>query len=66
MMFVASTKILEDDYNKARIDFKDNKQVSQWFKDHFPGWTTVWDEFFVNDNVQFIPRPQYYFALDQH
>ncbi|WON95201.1 NAD(P)/FAD-dependent oxidoreductase [Sphingobacterium sp. UGAL515B_05] len=66
VMFVASTKMPENELEKIAVDFRDKKQVLHWFKNYFSGWDSSWYEFFTNDSVQFIPRPQYYFPLDQN
>ncbi|SMC96877.1 FAD-dependent oxidoreductase [Pedobacter africanus] len=64
MMFVASFKAPE--HPALNIDFKDKAQVFAWFKATFSGWAEEWHEFFTNDEVHFILRPQYYFPLDQN
>ncbi len=66
IMFVASTKMLENQLSESIRDFQDRKQVLHWFRKYFSGWGLGWEEFFTNDSVQFIPRPQYYFPLDQN
>lgn len=66
ILFVASTKLPESDLREIVLDFQDKKQIFKWFKNHFNGWSSGWDEFFINDHVHFVLRPQYYFPLDQH
>lgn len=65
IMFVASFKVPEDWLKQSGIDFTNREGVYTWFKKAYSGWASEWDEFFTNDNVSFIPRPQYYFASDQ-
>lgn len=65
IMFVASSRMPEDSVNQSGIDFKNKEQVFKWFKNTYESWSDGWDEFFTNDDVHFIPRPQYHFPLDQ-
>lgn len=65
IMFVACFKTQEDWLPKCGIDFKNKERVLAWFKNEFTGWSDEWQEFFTNDEVHFIPRPQYYFPLNQ-
>lgn len=65
IMFVVNFKIPENWLEQSGINFNNKEEVLSWFKKDFAGWSDGWDEFFTNDAVQFIPRPQYYFPLDQ-
>lgn len=65
IMFVASLKVPEHSIAQSGIDFNDKDQVLMWFKTAYAGWSDKWYEFFTNDDVYFIPRPQYYFPLNQ-
>lgn len=65
MMFVASSKVPENSVAQSGIDFKNKEQVFKWFKKEYASWSNEWHEFFTNDSVHFIPRPQYYFPLNQ-
>ncbi|QIH37207.1 FAD-dependent monooxygenase [Sphingobacterium sp. DR205] len=65
IMFVASTKAPEHVFNEQLNDANLKQQVSNWLNVNFSGWGEGWEEFFANENVCFIPRPQYYFPLDQ-
>ncbi|CAL1517028.1 NAD(P)/FAD-dependent oxidoreductase [Chitinophaga sp. MM2321] len=65
IMFVASFKGPENSLEQSGIDFKNKEQVFAWFKVAYAGWSDEWHEFFTNDDVHFIPRPQYYFPLNQ-
>ncbi|WP_133574303.1 FAD-dependent oxidoreductase [Pedobacter metabolipauper] len=48
------------------IDFKNNKQVLEWFKKEYVNWDSIWLELFEAENTIFVPRPQYCMPLDQH
>lgn len=65
IMFVANFKTHENWLAESGVDFNNRQQVLQWFQQTFAGWSEEWDEFFTNDAVYFIPRPQYYFPLNQ-
>lgn len=65
VMFVVNFKTPETWLRESGIDFKDRQAVLNWFKKEFANWSEDWHEFFTNQEVYFIPRPQYYFPLDQ-
>ncbi|WP_316797899.1 NAD(P)/FAD-dependent oxidoreductase [Pedobacter frigidisoli] len=65
IMFVVNFKTPENWLNNSNIDFTDRQAVLNWFKTEFANWSEGWHEFFNNEEVYFIPRPQYYFPLDQ-
>ncbi|NRF37500.1 NAD(P)/FAD-dependent oxidoreductase [Pedobacter foliorum] len=65
IMFVACFKCQENWLKESDIDFKNKAQVLAFFKKEFAGWSEDWQEFFTNDEVHFIPRPQYYFPFNQ-
>lgn len=65
IMFVVSSKVPENSVTQSGIDFKNREQVLAWFKETYSGWSDEWHEFFTNGDVHFIPRPQYYFSLNQ-
>jgi 2-polyprenyl-6-methoxyphenol hydroxylase-like FAD-dependent oxidoreductase len=48
------------------IDFKNVKQVLEWFKTAFASWDTMWLELFEHEQTQFIPRPLNGMPLDQY
>lgn len=48
------------------IDFKNVKQVSQWFKKEYSNWDSIWQELFKVENSSFLARPQYCMPLDQY
>lgn len=66
IMFVANFKTHENWLTESGIDFNNRQQVLEWFKQEFVNWSDEWHEFFTNDAVYFIPRPQYYFPFDQN
>lgn len=66
IMFVVNFSTPESWLPDCGIDFKNKKAVLAWFKQAFKGWSEEWYEFFTSEEVHFIPRPQYYFPLDQH
>ncbi|KYG63223.1 2-polyprenyl-6-methoxyphenol hydroxylase [Bdellovibrio bacteriovorus] len=65
IMFVAAFKCSQSWLSECGIDFKNQDQVLSWFKKEFSTWSEGWQEFFTAHGVSFIPRPQYYFPLDQ-
>lgn len=65
IMFVVNFKAPDNWLEQQAIDFNNKAEVLEWFKKEFANWSDEWHEFFTNDAVRFIPRPQYYFPLDQ-
>jgi 2-polyprenyl-6-methoxyphenol hydroxylase-like FAD-dependent oxidoreductase len=65
IMFVVNFKTPENWLAQSGIDFNNKEEVLGWFKKEFANWSAEWYEFFTNDAVYFIPRPQYYFPLNQ-
>jgi 2-polyprenyl-6-methoxyphenol hydroxylase-like FAD-dependent oxidoreductase len=65
IMFVVNFKAPENWLAQSGIDFNNKEEVLRWFKKEFANWSDEWHEFFTNDAVHFIPRPQYYFPFDQ-
>lgn len=66
VMFVVNFKAPENWLTESQIDFKNRSEVLDWFKKEFANWSEEWQEFFTNEEVKFIPRPQYYFPFDQN
>jgi len=62
--FYASFKA-DDRALASGIDYKDNKQVLDWFTSAYPEWDSVWYELFLNNAGPYIPRPIYCMPLDQ-
>ncbi|MGN6395838.1 MAG: FAD-dependent oxidoreductase [Mucilaginibacter sp.] len=65
IMFVVNFKAPENWLAQSGIDFNNKEEVLVWFKKEFAGWSDKWHEFFTNDAVHFIPRPQYYYPFEQ-
>lgn len=65
IMFVVNFEAPENWVAECGINFKNRKQVLAWFREKFSDWALDWQELFTNDVVQFTPRPQYYFPLNQ-
>jgi 2-polyprenyl-6-methoxyphenol hydroxylase-like FAD-dependent oxidoreductase len=51
--------------SESGIDFKNTKQVLEWYKKEYSNWDLVWLELFEFENTTFTPRPQYCMPLDQ-
>lgn len=65
LTFYTGCKTDENWVRNSGIDFNSKEQVFEWFKKEFKDWDTSWYELFENDEYSFIPRPQYYYPLDQ-
>jgi 2-polyprenyl-6-methoxyphenol hydroxylase-like FAD-dependent oxidoreductase len=65
LSFYTGTKEAEDWVNTSGIDFDKKEQVFNWFSHRFTGWSTDWQELFETPESYFVPRPQYYYPLDQ-
>ncbi|MET3027959.1 NAD(P)/FAD-dependent oxidoreductase [Flavobacterium sp. UW10123] len=65
LMFLLSSKIPENWIAKNDLDFKDNLQIFEWFKEVYKDWSFEWHELFKSNELYFIPRPQYYFSQNQ-
>jgi len=50
---------------ESGIDFKNGRQVLEWFKKEYASWDDIWLELFEAENTIFTPRPQYCMPLDQ-
>lgn len=50
---------------ESGIDFKNGKQVLEWFTKEYANWDSIWLELFEQENNYFIPRPLYCMPLDQ-
>lgn len=64
--FYLGWKASADWATKSEIDFKNGKQILQWFKNEYANWDRIWLELFEVENTTFTPRPQYCVPLDQH
>ncbi|WP_125723035.1 FAD-dependent oxidoreductase [Flavobacterium ustbae] len=65
LLFLLSSKIPEKWISENNMNFKDNTQIFEWFKDVYPDWSSEWHELFKSPELFFIPRPQYYFPQNQ-
>ncbi|WET03118.1 NAD(P)/FAD-dependent oxidoreductase [Flavobacterium sp. YJ01] len=65
LMFLLSSKIPENWISESKLDFKNNQEVFEWFKEVYQEWSPKWDELLLSKELYFIPRPQYYFPLNQ-
>lgn len=65
LMFLLSSKIPENWISKNDLNFKDNPQIFEWFKSVYKEWSPKWHELLLSKELYFIPRPQYYFPLNQ-
>ena len=64
-MFVLCSKCSESWLEQSKINFEDKSQVLSWFKKEFSTWSDRWQELLTATGVRFIPRPQFYFPLEQ-
>lgn len=65
LMFLLSSKIPENWISESKLDFKNNSEVFDWFKEVYKEWSPKWDELLLSKELYFIPRPQYYFSFNQ-
>jgi 2-polyprenyl-6-methoxyphenol hydroxylase-like FAD-dependent oxidoreductase len=64
--FYIGWKVSENWAAESGIDFKNNKQVLEWFKEEFGDWDSMWLELFDYDQTHFVSRPLYGMPLDQY
>lgn len=65
LSFYTGCKIDENWATTSGIDFTNKAQVFNWFKTAFGTWDHVYQELFEFEELVCIPRPQYYYPLDQ-
>lgn len=65
LMFLLSSKIPENWIKESDLNFNDNQEIFGWFKEVYKEWSPKWHELFKSNELYFIPRPQYYFPLNQ-
>lgn len=65
LSFYTGCRVEESWVEDSGIDFSDKSQVFDWFKREFGSWDIIWQELFQGSEISFVPRPQYYFPLDQ-
>jgi len=63
--FYASFRADENWAAESGLDFSDQKQMLEWFKNEYSEWNSIWYELFQNAAIPFIPRPIYYMPLEQ-
>ena len=63
--FYTGWKVDANWITESGIDFKNGKQVLEWFKKEYANWDKIWLELFEAENTAFTPRPQYCMPLDQ-
>jgi 2-polyprenyl-6-methoxyphenol hydroxylase-like FAD-dependent oxidoreductase len=63
--FYNGWKTQADWITASGIDFKNTKQVLEWYKKEYTNWDSAWLELFEFENTTFTPRPQYCMPLDQ-
>lgn len=64
--FYASFKTDEKWASTNGLDYSNIPEVTEWFKNQYPEWSSIWQELFENASSPFIPRPIYYMPLDQN
>jgi len=65
LMFYLSSKIPEKWISENDLNFKNNQEIFEWFKEVYKKWSPKWHELLLSDELFFIPRPQYYFPYNQ-
>ena len=65
LSFYTGCKVPENWAQESGIDFNNKQQVFDWFKVAFSYWSEKWHELFASNEIWFMPRPQYYFPLDE-
>jgi 2-polyprenyl-6-methoxyphenol hydroxylase-like FAD-dependent oxidoreductase len=65
LSFYTGTWEAENWSDECGIDFSSRQQVLEWFQQRFSDWNPFWQELFKTDEVYFVPRPMYYYPLNQ-
>ena len=65
LAFYTGCKVAELWVQSCGIDFSNKNSVLAWFKQAFAEWDAGWQALFAGDEMTFVPRPQYYYPLDQ-
>jgi 2-polyprenyl-6-methoxyphenol hydroxylase-like FAD-dependent oxidoreductase len=55
----------EDWLATSGITWTDRAAVAAWFTQEFSTWSPNWQDLFANEALTVVPRPSYYFPLDQ-
>ncbi len=66
LSFYAGFKAAENWLQTSNIDFKNPREVFEWFQDAYADWHPIWHELFQAVDIYFVPRPMYHYPLDQH
>jgi 2-polyprenyl-6-methoxyphenol hydroxylase-like FAD-dependent oxidoreductase len=64
--FYIGWKANADWITESGIDFKNGKQVLEWFKKEYANWDKIWLELFEQETTHFIPRHLTCTPLDQY
>lgn len=64
--FYIGWKAAENWALESGIDFKNNKQILEWFKKEFANWDTMWLELFDYEETEFVVRPLNGMPVDQY
>jgi len=65
LAFYTSHRVPEAWARTCEIDFSNNAEVFRWFKGEFKGWSSLWDELYLNADSGFTSRAQYYMPVDR-
>jgi 2-polyprenyl-6-methoxyphenol hydroxylase-like FAD-dependent oxidoreductase len=65
MQFLMGFKVPENQLRQKDVNFNNTQSVFNWFKKAYSSWSEILHELFMNDEVYFIPRPQYYYPPEQ-
>ena len=63
--FYTGEKVEENWVENSRIDFSHLPSVKMWFDTQFEEWDSIYHELFETKSVTVVPRPMYYFPIDQ-
>jgi 2-polyprenyl-6-methoxyphenol hydroxylase-like FAD-dependent oxidoreductase len=55
----------EDWLATSGITWTDRAAVAAWFTQEFRTWSSNWQDLFANEALTVVPRPSYYFPLNQ-
>lgn len=55
----------EDWLATSGITWTDRAAVAAWFTQEFSTWSPAWQDLFANEALTVVPRPSYYFPLNQ-
>ena len=55
----------EDWVTTSGVDWTSRAAVAAWFAEEFSTWSPQWQAVFAREDLRVVPRPSYYFPLDQ-